>query len=240
MTNLFKSFIKKFNYFIQKKNILLLLVIFILGLYFYSKSYVFIENMENEEQKYNNKCGNILLEKDGKILLFNSNLKKEEGKNPIEFNSLDEYKEHLEFQKSKGINCPVLFLQYSKDTQDNDILQIKPSIFNNDGGLQPTFSASENRMLDATLDSTPGDFKFNTGMYSGFDQYNQNIGLRTVLDNKFKEKNEDGKSRNPYDNNWGGKSYTKTAIDRGDYKDREVYKYKNYNINTNFEKIINK
>lgn len=233
-----KQFEKRLKQNIYAKNIILVLAIFLFGLYFYVRSHVFIENMENQQKKFNNKCGNVLLEKDGKILLFNTNKEPKEGENPIEFKGLDEYKDHLEWQKSKGLNCPVLFLQYAKDTQDNDILQIKPSVFDNDGGLQPTRSASENKMLDATLNSTPGEFKFNKGMFSGFDQYNQNIGLNTVLDNKFRETNDDGKSRNPYDKNWGGKTYTKDAINRGDYKGREVYKYNNKNINTNFDKII--
>lgn len=223
------------KFFNQKLNInYLILIIFLLGLYFYVRSNVFIENMENREKEYENKCGNILLEKDGKILLFNNNTEEKIK----EFNNLDEYKDYLEFQKFKGIECPVLFLQYAKDTQNNDILQIKPSVFNNDGGLQPISSASENTMLDATRDSTPGNLQFNKGMYSGFDQYNQNIGLKTVLDYKFKEINEDGKSRNPYDTNWGGKTYTTKAIKKGDYKDREVYRYKNKLIDTQFDKII--
>lgn len=233
-----KNTFKNINF----KGITLLLLIFLFGLYYYINSYIYVENMENQEKKFDNKCGNVLLEKDGKILLFNTNKEKEEGKNPIEFNDLEEYKEHLEWQKSKGINCPVLFLQYAKDTQNNDILQVKPNVLNNSGGLQPnrlaSENANENAILNATLDSTPGDFKFNSGMHSGFDQYNQNIGLKTVLDHKFKETNADGKSRNPYDRNWGGKSYTKQALERGDYKDREVYRYKNQNINTNFDKQI--
>ena len=79
-------------------------------------------------------------------------------------------------------------------------------------------------MLDATLDSTPNSkIKFNTGMFSGYDQYNQNIGLDTPLDFLYVEKTK--QSRNPMDSNWGGQKYTNTALARGDYKDREVYKY---------------
>ena len=229
ITNKFLNIsLKKFEF----SRIVLILAVFIFGLYFYVRSHIFVENMENQEKKYDNKCGNMLIEMDGKILLYNSNKKPEEGKNPIEFKSLEEYKDHLKWQQSKGLKCPILFLQHTKDTQNNDVLQIKPSIFESDGGLQPNSFIERNKMLDATLDSTPGNVKFNTGMYAGFDQYNQNIGLDTVLDNKFRETNDDGKSRNPYDKNWGGKGYTENAIDRGDYANREVYKYKNSYLNS--------
>ena len=81
-------------------------------------------------------------------------------------------------------------------------------------------------MLDATKNSTPDkDKKFNTNMYQGFDRNNQNIGLDTPLDKIFTDKNNT--SANPMDTNWGGKNYTKSRIEAGDYKGREVYKHTN-------------
>ena len=205
---------------------------FILGLYFYLKSYTIIEKMTN------NNCHNMLIEKDGKIILYNSNLPNKPGSNPIEFNNLDEYVEFVESQKNMNKNCKVLYLQYTTDTQNNDLIQVKPSIFENSGGLPKKSTTIKNtkkednkyyevnKMLDATLDSTPNEnVKFNTGMYSGFDQYNQNVGLDTPLDKIFYELSE--VSRNPADPKWGGRNYTKTAVERGDYKDRYVYKYSN-------------
>ena len=69
-------------------------------------------------------------------------------------------------------------------------------------------------------------------MYYGFDQYNQNVGVNTPLDFLYVEKTK--LSRNPMDSNWGGKSYTKNALENGDYTDREVYKYTTPQIKTNF------
>jgi hypothetical protein len=232
--------------------ILAILFIFILGLIYYSNSRKVFENLSNntEEKKPNNyRCPNMLIEKDGKILLFNSKLAFVPGVNPVQFNSLEEYSEFIEWQKSQNINCPVLYLQYTTDTQNNDLLQIKPSIFENSGGLSGTKSNTlqgktstdyfeKNKMLDATLDSTPNSkIKFNTGMYSGFDQYNQNVGLDTPLDFLYNEKTS--QSRNPMDPNWGGKEYTKKALQDGDYKGREVYKYNTPQVKTNFTKILN-
>ena len=93
------------------------------------------ENLDNKNENLNVRCPNMLIEKDGKYALFNSDLAVVPGVNPIEFNSLDEYSEFLDWQKSQNINCPILYLQYSTDTQNNDLIQIKPSVFENDGGV---------------------------------------------------------------------------------------------------------
>ena len=60
-------------------------------------------------------------------------------------------------------------------------------------------------------------------MFSGFDQYNQNIGLDTPLDKIYEEQNST--SANPMDTNWGGKNFTQTQVNNGVYNDRKVYKY---------------
>ena len=243
--------------------ILAILFVFIFGLYYYTNSYKIYENLsnknenENETKPSNVRCPNMLIEKDGEIYLLNTKIARVPGVNPIKFDTLEEYAEFVEWQKSQNINCPVLYLQYTTDTQNNDLLQVKPSIFESSGGLPINKSntlqrktetetdieteiinkhINDNKMLDATLDSNPNSkVKFNNNMYSGFDQYNQNIGLKTPLDFLYNEKTE--KSRNPMDNNWGGKKHTQNAINKGEYKDREVYKYTS-NIDSNFSKII--
>ena len=244
--------------------IIFLLFIFVLGIYFYTNSYKLmytsnnfkiLESMENKEKQNSNKqnsnknnprCPNMLIEKDSKYFLYNSKLAIVPGVNPIQFDTLEEYSEFVEWQTSQKINCPVLFLQYTTDTQNNDLLQVKPTIFENQGGLPNEKSntlikesdqdyVEKNKILDATKNSTPNsnlksqsnpkkDIKFNNNMYSGFDKHNQNIGLDTPLDRLFHERGENGVSRNPMDTNWGGKQFTKNAINKGDYKGREIYK----------------
>jgi hypothetical protein len=216
--------------------IVILILILIIGLYYCisynnDKKFDKIEKMTNNIDSQKTACPNMLIEKDGEIVLFNSALPKTQ-ENMKKFKSLDDYINYVQ-SNDYNIDCPVLYLQYGTDTQNNDLLQIKPSIFENNGGL--SFFSSEkivdpayyekNRMLDATLDSTPkSNVKFNSGMYSGFDQYNQNVGLDTPLDKIYYEL--DKVSRNPADPHWGGKDYTKNAINKGDYVGRYVYKYK--------------
>ena len=216
--------------------LLIILFIFIFGCYYYINSYNLCESMENKENNDNisKRCPNMLIEKDGRYALFNNDLAVVPGVNPIEFSSLDEYSEFLDWQKSQKINCPILYLQYTTDTQNNDLVQVKPSIFENDGGVPFKEIISfgkeneeyyeKNKMYDATKDSTPNsDHKYNTNMFQGYDEQNQNIGYDTPLDKLYNSSSE--KSANPMDTNWGGKNYTELRIKAGDYKDRYIYRH---------------
>ena len=231
MKSLYNSVIKNYK-------LLIILVIFVLGIYYYANSYQVLENMENKESE----CPNMLIEKDGEIYLFNSKKPLKDNENPIKFNNLEDYAKFVKLQKDNNIECASLVLQYTTDTQNNDLIQIKSSIFENDGGVSPmtkdvdadTDTDTEkkkkneyyerNKILDATLDSTPNsDIKFNTNMYSGFDSHNQSVGLDTPLDKLYHEKSKS--SANPMDPHWGGKKFTKTKVESGEYRDRYIYKH---------------
>ena len=228
---------------------LFILIVFVYGLYYYTYNKKHIENMENiDTNKENidaNKeqiCHNMLIEHDGKIYLFNNKLPIEEDKNPLIFDNLEEYKEFVQLQDLNNKKCPVLFLQYTTNTQNEELLQVKSSIFENNGGYQinPKDDRyyNKHRILDATKNSTPIDDNiFNKNMYSGFDKHNQNIGRDTPLDRIFDSNSKT--SPNAMDNNWGGKKYTQNKIDKGEYDDRKVYKYKNtINMDNNITQII--
>ena len=212
-------------------NIIFIAVIFFLGLYhytFYNKN----NNIDNLTEGMENKedCYNMLIEHSGKIYLFNKKDEIKEDTNPIIFNDLEEYKNYIEEENSKGNNCPVLFLKYTTNTQNEELLQVKKSLFENDGGDQFKYKDKryyeQNKILDATKNSTPGKNKiFNKNMYSGFDKYNQNIGNDTPLDRMYTSNSKT--SPNPMDANWGGKKYTRDKIKQGKYKNREVFKYNN-------------
>ena len=220
---------------IRKVNSVLILIFafFMLGLYYYANSYKYYENMENKENKpithSNARCPNMLIEKDGGYYLYNSKLAIVPGVNPIKFNSLEEYSEFIEWQNSQNISCPILYLQYSTDAQNNELIQVKPSIFENQGGLpsidrDPLNKDSiefieSNKILDATRDNNK---KYNTNMLAGIDTHNQDIGLETTLDKMFYQKGE--VSVNPMDPKWGGKKYTQTAVDNGEFAERYVVK----------------
>ena len=216
---------------IRKVNKVLILIFafFMLGLYYYANSYKYYEQMENQTDKTkqptnhsNVRCPNMLIEKDGNYYLYNSKLAIVPGVNPIRFNSLEEYTEFIEWQNSQNISCPILYLQYSTDAQNNELIQVKPSIFENQGGL-PSInrdplnkeSIESNKILDATRDNNK---KYNTNMLAGIDTHNQDIGLETPLDKMFYQSGE--VSVNPMDPKWGGKNYTQTAVDNGEFEER--------------------
>lgn len=207
----------------DKLNLLILTSFMVLGLYYYINSYKYYEPLENNT---NNQCPNMLIEKDGKYHLFNSNKKIESGVNPITFNNLEDYSKYIEWQNNKNISCPILYLQYSTDAQNNELIQVKSSIFENEGGLPSKIknflkqdNSDENQILDATKDNNG---VFNTNMFNGFDSQNQDIGLDTPLDKIFHQPGN--KSVNPMDPHWGGKNYTLDAVNRGDFEERYVYK----------------
>lgn len=201
----------------------------LLGLYYYVNSYKYYETMENAGSNSNKRCPNMLIEKDGAYYLYNSNLAVVPGVNPIQFKNLEDYSEFIEWQNSQNIHCPVLYLQYSTDTQNNELIQVKPSIFENQGGLpsierDPLTKDSEkyieeNKILDATLDNNN---EFNKNSYQGIDVHNQDIGLDNPIDKMFNSSQE--KSVNPMDPNWGGKQYTEKAVANCEFKDRYVTK----------------
>ena len=125
-----------------------IVIVFIFGMIYYVNSYNLHEPMENadsknKKEKKNTKdskniekrCSNMLIEKDGSIYLYNSKIASVPGVNPLKFENLEEYAEFYEWQKSQNIECPLLFLQYTTDTQNNELIQVKPSIFENSGGL---------------------------------------------------------------------------------------------------------
>lgn len=210
----------------------LIIIVFILGLYFtynYSSKNV-IEGFDLTK----NSCPNILIQKGTELYLHNSRRAKIPGVNPVKFNNLEEYVEFVDWQRSQNINCPVLFLQHSYDTQGKPIYKFRPSPTDLQGGLPPTLTYGsdsqaiplsvqkppETKLIDASRD----DGTYNQNSYPGYDPMNMYEGEYTPLDKMFHEQEGKGKvSTNPMDVNWGGIKYTEAAIKSGEYKGDEVY-----------------
>jgi len=170
-----------------------------------------------------NQCPDILIQKDKEIYLHNSRLAKIPGINPIRFNNLEDYVEYVKWQRSQGLECPVLYLQRTYDAQGNSVYKNRPSPLEKEGGL-PVISGLDlnnvnNRSLlfDASRDNLP----WNKNLFPGFDPDDQNIGLITPLDKMYHE-NPGGVSPNPMDANWGGPKFTQSLINKGVYKEDNV------------------
>jgi hypothetical protein len=130
---------------------LIIIIAMMLGLYYcltmtsnkIKETFVDSPNQEEKEIYGSSRdpvCPDTLIERDGKIVLFSSNLEKVPGVNPIIFDNLEEYVEFTEWQRSKGITCPVLYLQNTNDAQGNNVYKVRPSIIDPQGGLPPVVS----------------------------------------------------------------------------------------------------
>ncbi len=213
----------------------IILIVFILGLYFVS-TYQTIESFsttDNNTNKLNYRCANILIQKGSLYFLFNSKLAKIPGVNPLRFNNLEEYVEFTSWQRSQGIRCPILYVQESYDAQGNPVYNARPSPTDLQGGLPPQQAQqTQAQQTQAQQTQTQGQYSqlidagrdnifFNQNSYPGYDPQDQMIGLITPLDKMFHEKSN-GVSANPMDVNWGGTKYTQSLVDSGYYAGDEV------------------
>lgn len=92
-------------------------------------------NSKNNEDNIINECPNMLIQEDNKYYLYNSKIKEIPGINPLIFNNLEEYVDFLKLQRSKNINCPILFLQQTYDVQGKPSFIMRPSPTELQGGL---------------------------------------------------------------------------------------------------------
>ena len=109
-----------------------IIIMFLLGIYY---SIYSVEGFKSIDAP---RCPTILVQKDKAFFLYNPSVAEVPGVNPIQFSNLEEYVEFMEWQRSQGIHCPVLYLQNSYDTQGNSVYKIRPSVTDLQGGLPPT------------------------------------------------------------------------------------------------------
>jgi hypothetical protein len=222
---------------------LLAIIVFIIGMYFYARcsDSKYIEGFTNSN--YKPRCPNLLIQKGSRFHLYNSKLAEVPGVNPIEFENLEDYTEFLDWQRSQGIRCPVLYLQSGYDAQGNRVYKARPSVSEPQAGLPPSAAAPVGiasqvpPILESSLgdpnavaypnptllvDATRNDPPYNRGSYPAHDQTSYYIGTTTPLDMMDVAQEKSVVSPNPMDPNWGGAAYTQSLVDKGYYKDNEV------------------
>tara|TARA_B100000902_G_scaffold379836_1_gene414569 strand:+ start:383 stop:1057 length:675 start_codon:yes stop_codon:yes gene_type:complete len=211
---------------------LCIFVVLLLGLYFYSyHGQKVLENFSVDRD-----CPDILIQHGSKIYLRNTKLAEIPGVNPITFDNLEEYVEFLNWQKSQGINCDVLYLKHEYDAQGNGVYKVRPDIVETAGGSQAippgnipslddvTVPSNKNFPFPAQLpekqelmDASRNDPPFNANAYPGYDPDNQYLGVDTPLDKMYHEGENKHLSDNAMDTNWGGKEYSQRVVDSGYY-----------------------
>jgi hypothetical protein len=227
---------------------LLFILVFLIGLYFYAK---------NADPKYNEgftsfsgqiRCPNLLIQKGSRFYLYNSKVAKVPGVNPVEFENLEDYAEFLEWQRSQGIRCPVLYLQQTYDVQGKAVYKIRPSVTQPQGGLPPMIQTTTGTGIGSSggefiteeevnrniamepnptllVDATRDDPPYNKNSYPAFDQTSYYVGTTTPLDKISAQDEYMLHSPSPMDHNWGGADFTQALIDKKYYKDNEVQIY---------------
>ncbi len=110
------------------------------------------------------RCPNVLMQKGSKVYLYNTKLAEVPGVNPIMFENLEEYTQFIDWQRSQGIRCPVLYLQETYDATGKLVCKARPCTVEPQGGLPPT-NATLN--ANATAFSDALDEGTNVGSGSG-------------------------------------------------------------------------
>ena len=193
--------------------IIIIVFIFLLGLMFclkYKHSDL-VEGFAN-----NGGCPNLLVQKGNHIELHYTDKAKIPGVNPIKFKNLEEYVEFLEWQRAKGIHCPVLYFQETYDAQNNKGYRMLPDLVEKQGGLPSNMiirRANEQPLFDANRDDMP----FNKNSYPAFDSQDQYIGAYTPLDKIFRS--NEPVSANAMDTNWGGEKFSEKRVLKGDFNE---------------------
>ena len=186
---------------------LLIVILFLAGL-------CFTVNFNKTKEGFMGKksqCYDVLIKKSKLFYLYRRNQAQIPGVNPIRFNNLEEYVEFLEWQRSQGIRCPVLFYKQTYDAQNNAILKQITDPLHSNKKLPLIYPEKTNKLIDASRSGS----QYNTNSYPGFDPYNQYVGDHTPLDKMFHSK--DIISDSPIDSNWGGIDYTQKQVDSGKY-----------------------
>lgn len=222
---------------------LLAILVFLIGIYFYARSGdpKYAEGFTNSINI--SRCPDLLIQKDSRFYLYNSKQAQVPGVNPVEFENLEDYTEFLDWQRSQGIRCPVLYLQATYDAQGNKVYKSRPSVSEPQAGLPPSVAApmgiasqvppfmesgmepvGDEAYPNPTLlvDAGHNDPPYNYGQVPSYDQSSYYIGTTTPLDMMNVQQEQAPVSPDPMDPNWGGQKYTQSLVDQGYYKQNEV------------------
>lgn len=207
----------------MKRDALLFLgITLLLFLYYYLNYSHSITKTEEGFNSKKNKCANLLVERDNKIYLINTDLAEVPGVNPIVFDNLEEYIEYQKWLRYYNIKCPILYLKQEYDVQNNRIYKFRPSFKDTQGGVNH-ISASHDYMIRGNKNGDlPRVVYKNSNIYP-FDPNYAREQDRLPIDKMFNAQEKyRKKSTNAMDINWGGYNYTKQKIDEGEYDGSKI------------------
>jgi hypothetical protein len=206
-----------------------ILVLFGFGLV-YCLNYKHEDVIENFN--VNKECPNTLIRKGRHLYLTYNNKPKVPGVNPVKFDNLEEYAEFVQYQKQTNKTCPVLYLQETETAQGGKGLRViedplDPSVALRNATPPQLINPDPRYVQDARKEQNI----YNQNMFSGADPQQQDIGVKTPLDDIV---DSGSQSANPMAKNWGGHAYTLNAVKNGRYEGRTREGSKNPFIDSQF------
>lgn len=158
-------------------------------------------------------CGNILVQKGDKIVLKNTAKAEIPGVNPIVFDNLEDYVEYMQWIRSQGINCPVLYLREQYDAQNECSYKLQPDPSNPSSFVPAVGGSRQGQDSGQLIDANHTKSVFNRNDYPGFDPQNQDVGRHTPLD----VMNEPDLGADAMQSGWKGIRYSKNDVVSGKY-----------------------
>jgi hypothetical protein len=149
------------------KKIFLFLLFFLLILSIFILFYKPYESFENKNQ-----CPNTLIKDGEKILLYNSQLAKIPGVNPIQMDSLNDYEQFIKWQRNNDVECPVLHLDKVFD-KNVDMYEINPSYVEKNGRLNHNLPINDTLSSNMN-DTTATDIKYMNYMNANLEKEKSN------------------------------------------------------------------
>jgi len=113
---------------------ILIFILYLWGIYFilqptYAESFV------------SGQCPTTLIKDGNHIFLYDPSMAKVPGVNPIQFKSIEEYKDYIEWQRKNKLQCPILHLERGCTAQGTDMYEIRQNFIDiPEYGLQPKFT----------------------------------------------------------------------------------------------------
>lgn len=101
--------------------LLMVWILFALGLAFVCKP---VQTKEGLSSPGGPSCPNLLLVRNGLYYLYNTQKARVPGVNPAIFESLEDYKLYIDWQKAIGLRCPVLHLESGYSAQGQEHVKV--------------------------------------------------------------------------------------------------------------------
>lgn len=160
------------------------------------------------------KCPTRLFRENGELRMVH------QGKQ-VKFDNLQEYTYFVKAMRTRGLRCPVLYVEPIHDAQGGiSIKQPDDPITPTTGLLNlPAGSVVKGNSMTQTVGTR--DPVASTQMPVGFDPANQSQGDDLPIDRFFRV----GADINPYSAEWGGQKATERALQAGEMKGDEVSFY---------------